>query len=218
MAEVVSAGGGCGSAEPAEPAVSRSFAIEEYECKICYNLFDLDRHLPKLLSCSHTFCQECLEILHSGEGRGWRIGCPVCRHRTPVRGYQVRNLPDNTSLTEVLPVKAGQYEDSSNTDEQRVASVSSATIGDVNASCESCKHVVFTTCCVCAIFSFVSTAVLLIFGLIFIHNFPTDHIVLPIGPACLFGASVCALFSLIFTWLMCLLRLQPETEINGSMM
>ncbi|XP_078003786.1 RING finger protein 228 [Phascolarctos cinereus] len=36
---------------------------EDYECKICYNYFDLDRRAPKLLECLHTFCQECLSQL-----------------------------------------------------------------------------------------------------------------------------------------------------------
>uniref|UniRef100_A0A0S7EUF1 RN223 n=1 Tax=Poeciliopsis prolifica TaxID=188132 RepID=A0A0S7EUF1_9TELE len=73
-------------------AFAQSNEQEEYECKICYNHYDLDRRVPKELSCSHTFCLECLETLHSREGRGWRVGCPVCRHRTPVREYQVENL------------------------------------------------------------------------------------------------------------------------------
>ncbi|KAG7278520.1 hypothetical protein CRUP_004129, partial [Coryphaenoides rupestris] len=59
---------------------------EEYECKICYNYFDLDRRAPKLLECLHTFCEECLNTLHVREERPWRISCPVCRHRTPVPG------------------------------------------------------------------------------------------------------------------------------------
>uniref|UniRef100_A0A671XTA5 RING-type domain-containing protein n=1 Tax=Sparus aurata TaxID=8175 RepID=A0A671XTA5_SPAAU len=90
--------------------------LDEYECKICYNYFDLDRRTPKLLGCSHTFCQECLEALHSWEGRGWRIGCPVCRHRTPVPEYRVQRLPDNTALTAALPLKTHEPVSSSLTD------------------------------------------------------------------------------------------------------
>lgn len=108
MAEAVVGGGICGSGPPG------SFPSDEYECKICYNYFDLDRRHPKLLSCSHTFCLECLETLHFREGRGWRIGCPVCRHRTPLTECRVRDLSDNTALTEALALKKHEPEDSSN--------------------------------------------------------------------------------------------------------
>uniref|UniRef100_A0AAY4DBL9 Ring finger protein 228 n=2 Tax=Denticeps clupeoides TaxID=299321 RepID=A0AAY4DBL9_9TELE len=77
---------------------------EEYECKICYNYFDLDRRAPKILECLHTFCQECLHALHLREERPWRVTCPVCRHRTPVPDYRIRNLPNNTKVTENFPV------------------------------------------------------------------------------------------------------------------
>ncbi|KAK5859919.1 hypothetical protein PBY51_021435 [Eleginops maclovinus] len=61
MADAVITGGECGSAPPNE---TDSFPSEEYECKICYNYFDLSRHTPKLLACSHTFCHECLDAMH----------------------------------------------------------------------------------------------------------------------------------------------------------
>ncbi|XP_042164066.1 E3 ubiquitin-protein ligase rnf152-like [Oncorhynchus tshawytscha] len=76
---------------------------EEYECKICYNYFDLDRRTPKILECLHTFCEECLNTLHLREDRGWRIGCPLCRHRTPVPEYRIHNLPNNTKVTDAYP-------------------------------------------------------------------------------------------------------------------
>jgi len=77
---------------------------EEYECKICYNYFDLDRRAPKILECLHTFCEECLNTLHLREERPWRVSCPVCRHRTPVPDYRIQNLPNNTKATEDFPL------------------------------------------------------------------------------------------------------------------
>ncbi|MBN3295717.1 RN182 ligase, partial [Amia calva] len=91
----------------ANPGVSGAQAAapyEEHECKICYNYFDLDRRAPKILECLHTFCEECLNTLHLREERPWRIGCPICRHRTPVPDYRIQNLPNNTKVTETFPL------------------------------------------------------------------------------------------------------------------
>uniref|UniRef100_A0A8C5MXZ0 Ring finger protein 228 n=1 Tax=Leptobrachium leishanense TaxID=445787 RepID=A0A8C5MXZ0_9ANUR len=71
-----------------------------YECKICYNYFDLDRRAPKLLECLHTFCQECLNTLHRREDRPWRLSCPICRHRTAFPLY-VRT--DDPFPQDILP-------------------------------------------------------------------------------------------------------------------
>lgn len=86
-------------------ATSCTDKYEEYECKICYNYFDLDRRAPKILECLHTFCEECLHALHLREERPWRVTCPVCRHRTPVPDYRIRNLPNNTKVTEDFPLR-----------------------------------------------------------------------------------------------------------------
>ncbi|KAF7667538.1 hypothetical protein LDENG_00058530 [Lucifuga dentata] len=199
MAEAVSAG------SDYVTDVTVSFPGEEYECKICYNYFDLDRHVPKILDCSHTFCQECLVSLHVREGRGWRIGCPLCRHRTPVPEYQVHNLPDNTAMTETLPERQTHLQEepvSACTDGQ--ADPGDSTVIQHESPDSS------QTCCACAIFSFLSMLVLLFLGLIFVHNFNNTNPAS--GPLCLFAASVLALFSLILTWLMCLLKYRPETE------
>lgn len=205
MAEADTAEGDSGSAP------SGLIPTEEYECKICYNYFDLDRHTPKLLSCSHTFCQECLDILHSREGRGWRIGCPVCRHKTPVPEYQVRKLPDNTVLCEALPLKTQEFVNSDVLVPGAV--VSSAVSTDNNGSCQTCKQVAFMTICACAIFSFLSMVMLLFVGLIFVHF--DDSSRSPVGPACLFTGSILALFSLILTWVVCMIKYRPETETSN---
>lgn len=201
MAEADDTGGDC---DTVPPAGTDSLLCDEYECKICYNDFDLGRHIPKLLSCSHTFCQECLEALHSLEGRRWRIGCPLCRHRTPVPEYRVPALPDNTALIETLPPSKLKPDDGTD------PVVSAATSRESRNSCQTCKQVAFTATCVCAMLSFLSMVVLLMVGLIFVHNF--NKSTSPVGPLCLFVASVLALLSLIFTWLMCMLKYRPETD------
>lgn len=195
MAEKVKTGGDCGSASP---DATDSFLSEDYECKICYNYFDLERHTPKTLGCSHTFCQECLDALHSRGGRGWRIGCPVCRHRTPVPEYRVPNLPDNTAVTAAL--RACEPVNASNRGAQTVPVMAQ----EDGESCHSCKLVAFATGCACNVFSVLSMVVLLYLGLIFVHNF--NNSMASYGRVCLFVACVLALLSLILTWLTLLLR------------
>ncbi|XP_074545147.1 RING finger protein 228-like [Halichoeres trimaculatus] len=205
MAEVDTEGAECVSDSPG------GFPGEEYECKICYNDFDLDLHIPKLLGCSHTFCKQCLHTLHSREGRGWRIGCPICRHRTPVPEYRVDNLPDNTALCDALPLNTHERVNSSRTEVLVTGpTVSSAVPHESNDGCLVCKQVAFMTGCACAIFSFLSMVVLLFMGLIFVHNFNNPKS--PVGPICLFVASILALFSIIFTWIVCMVKYRPETE------
>ncbi|XP_078245337.1 RING finger protein 228 [Pogona vitticeps] len=124
-AEDMPAKGGASSPAAAE------LSLEEYECRICYNLFDLERHAPKLLECLHTFCLECLNELHlrndysphspggGGGGGGCRgslrgadpagsalaaayVTCPVCRHRTALSDGLPHSLPVNTKLVEAI--------------------------------------------------------------------------------------------------------------------
>ncbi|XP_051963731.1 RING finger protein 223-like [Xyrauchen texanus] len=89
---------------PEPPGLPPAFPYDEFECKICYNYFDLDRRAPKILECLHTFCEECLHALHLREERPLRISCPVCRHRTPVPDFRIQNLPNNTKATEDFPL------------------------------------------------------------------------------------------------------------------
>lgn len=111
------------SSLPAPAAAESPGSYEEYECRICYNLFDLERHAPKLLECLHTFCLECLSQLHlraarsprsragsgggdeaggSGEDYGAAIRCPLCRHQTALPGGSAHSLPVNTKRVEAI--------------------------------------------------------------------------------------------------------------------
>lgn len=200
MSEVANKEGDCGSALLDAPD---SFPGEEYECKICYNHFDLERRAPKLLGCSHTFCQECLDALYSREDRGWRIGCPLCRHRTPVPDHCVENLPDNTALTASLPPSV--YPSDA---QPRAVPTESR---EVDGSCHACHKVAVATGCVCAIFSFLSMLVLLYIGIALVQYFGA----IVIGLFFLFAASALALLTLILTWLVCVPRCRNQTGASS---
>ncbi|XP_066477606.1 RING finger protein 228-like [Tiliqua scincoides] len=99
----------CGAASPSTALLlapeAPAAGCEERECRICYNLFDAERHAPKLLECLHTFCLHCLRQLQLRAARGWATGggagaasirCPLCSHRTALPGGSAHSLPANT--------------------------------------------------------------------------------------------------------------------------
>eukprot|EP00058_Branchiostoma_floridae_P013545 XP_002599033.1 hypothetical protein BRAFLDRAFT_104271 [Branchiostoma floridae] len=62
------------------------------ECKVCLEPY----RRPKVLSCLHTFCQECLEQLHKRQGDAQHLECPTCRTKTELPGKSgVTALKDN---------------------------------------------------------------------------------------------------------------------------
>uniref|UniRef100_H3A9Z0 Ring finger protein 228 n=2 Tax=Latimeria chalumnae TaxID=7897 RepID=H3A9Z0_LATCH len=209
---------------------------EEYECKICYNYFDLGRRAPKILECLHTFCEECLTTLHLREDRPWRIACPICRHRTAVPEYRIHNLPNNTKVAEAFPLyseldplppdslpppppqaAAPRSEEASGGGgalQPGAAAPQTPAPPSGYESCQNCKRAVLTAGCVCVVFSFLSMVVLLFTGLIFVNHYNNSPS--PIGPICLSVASILALFSVVVTWVICWLKYRPESNGQGS--
>ncbi|KAG6541102.1 hypothetical protein Mapa_017473 [Marchantia paleacea] len=84
------------------------------ECIVCFQPYDHMIHVPRVLSCGHSFCEPCLYELHTtwqpstskgGEDAqaGGLLRCPECNHRTklPIGGQKC--LPKNVSLLRLLP-------------------------------------------------------------------------------------------------------------------
>ena len=69
---------------------------QRLECSLC---FDWMKE-PKLLSCTHTFCEDCLVQLYQCQRRGDNISCPVCRQTTRLQNGDVSRLQTN------VPIKA----------------------------------------------------------------------------------------------------------------
>uniref|UniRef100_A0A673N2D6 Uncharacterized protein n=1 Tax=Sinocyclocheilus rhinocerous TaxID=307959 RepID=A0A673N2D6_9TELE len=61
--------------ETAQTGKMASLSEDDFSCPVCHEIFKA----PVLLSCSHSFCKECLQQF-------WRIKgteeCPVCRRRS----------------------------------------------------------------------------------------------------------------------------------------
>ena len=69
------------------------------ECKICYEIFDNEMFIPKIMSnCGHSFCKICMERITDGKST---IQCPICREKTRLIRKNDR-IPVNYALLEVL--------------------------------------------------------------------------------------------------------------------
>ena len=78
---------------------------EQLTCAICLNLYTN----PKILSCSHSFCQKCLEGLpQDPQGDNYFICCPICHHHSQLleptgavdfqAAFHINNLKDAHNL------------------------------------------------------------------------------------------------------------------------
>ena len=72
-------------------------ASEGLDCPICCERFDEEKLCPRLLSCGHSFCSNCLEKLF----KEYAISCPTCRCVASVQAG-VTGLPKNFALLDVL--------------------------------------------------------------------------------------------------------------------
>ncbi|KAK2860354.1 hypothetical protein Q7C36_004520 [Tachysurus vachellii] len=81
----------------------------ELECPVCYQEYDQDRKLPRMLECLHVFCTECLHNiqlspLHPPDPNSpASISCPLCRHATPLESGDTHSLPCNSRILAQLP-------------------------------------------------------------------------------------------------------------------
>ena len=72
------------------------------ECPVCYETFDIERTIPRLLPCSHTVCEKCLsELLRPGRG----VICPQCRKRHGAEN-RVNGFPQNKYIVKIMSNKA----------------------------------------------------------------------------------------------------------------
>ncbi|XP_027020849.1 RING finger domain-containing protein [Tachysurus fulvidraco] len=81
----------------------------ELECPVCYQEYDQDCKLPRMLECLHVFCTECLHNiqlspLHPPDPNSpASISCPLCRHSTPLESGDTHSLPCNSRILAQLP-------------------------------------------------------------------------------------------------------------------
>nr|XP_020827974.1 RING finger protein 223 isoform X1 [Phascolarctos cinereus] len=72
---------------PGSPEDGSEKVSSPLECSICFTGYDNVFKTPKVLSCTHVFCLECLARLMAAQPAGESddtIPCPLCRQPTPV--------------------------------------------------------------------------------------------------------------------------------------
>ena len=75
------------------------------ECPICFNGYNLDDRLPRLLDCQHSLCSKCLpNIIKDGNSIRAYVECPICKGKTK---KSLKDIP--RSLLTVQLMDATKY-------------------------------------------------------------------------------------------------------------
>ncbi|KAJ7985386.1 hypothetical protein DPEC_G00351520 [Dallia pectoralis] len=87
------------------PAVDRhENDMNDTECVVCFCTYDNVFKTPKLLSCGHTFCLECLARINVASQELKSLSCPVCRELTDLpHGRNLPQLSNNKDIFLMLP-------------------------------------------------------------------------------------------------------------------
>ncbi|XP_071487020.1 uncharacterized protein [Diadema antillarum] len=79
-------------------ATFHQISSQNLECPVCLTLFNQ----PKLLTCSHTFCKDCLECILQTQPGQHTITCPLCMKGTSVPSGDVSRLQTNVPLNSLV--------------------------------------------------------------------------------------------------------------------
>ena len=75
------------------------------QCPVCFEEYELDGHQsPRILPCSHTLCEKCLEVLI----RNNKVDCPECRVKHQAAAGK-RSFPQNKYI--IAHIKAQTKEE-----------------------------------------------------------------------------------------------------------
>ncbi|XP_031433599.1 RING finger protein 208 [Clupea harengus] len=77
---------------------------EPLDCPTCGHTYNFAGKRPRILSCLHSVCEECLQILYESCPKYKFISCPTCRRETVLfTDYGLAALAINTSILSRLP-------------------------------------------------------------------------------------------------------------------
>lgn len=78
--------------------------VPDTECAVCFCTYDNVFKTPKLLSCGHTFCLECLARINVISPELKTLSCPICRELTEIpHGQDLPRLGNNEDIIGRLP-------------------------------------------------------------------------------------------------------------------
>uniref|UniRef100_A0A8C9TN86 Ring finger protein 208 n=1 Tax=Scleropages formosus TaxID=113540 RepID=A0A8C9TN86_SCLFO len=81
---------------------------EPLDCPTCGHTYNFANKRPRILSCLHSVCEECLQILYESCPKYKFISCPTCRRETVLfTDYGLAALAINTSILGRLPSDPG---------------------------------------------------------------------------------------------------------------
>ncbi|XP_062591173.1 E3 ubiquitin-protein ligase TRIM33-like [Saccostrea cucullata] len=67
------------------------------ECTICFNTYDEDSHVPRLLPCNHAFCTDCL-VKHCSSKK---LNCPLCNQTHGILNEGILAFPKDNIRREM---------------------------------------------------------------------------------------------------------------------
>ncbi|KAM8943713.1 RING finger protein 208 isoform 2-T3 [Lycaon pictus] len=96
-----------GPATSGAPATAAPASGEPLECPTCGHTYNVTQRRPRVLSCLHSVCEQCLQILYESCPKYKFISCPTCRRETVLfTDYGLAALAVNTSILSRLPPEA----------------------------------------------------------------------------------------------------------------
>ena len=78
--------------------------LEEYPCGVCCEMFNCDDTIPRLLPCTHSICERCLEKLVKTDRQIQYVICPECRKKH-VAPSGAKSFPENRYILDHLRAK-----------------------------------------------------------------------------------------------------------------
>ncbi|XP_041060840.1 E3 ubiquitin-protein ligase RNF182 [Carcharodon carcharias] len=87
----------------AESKLPHFCTLNELECRICYNCYDVHSRKPKVLNCHHRVCAKCLQkVAKLKASPPHTISCPFCRQETNVPKEKICRLQDDPHIMAIL--------------------------------------------------------------------------------------------------------------------
>ena len=74
---------------------------EEVSCSLCFEKYDNDNRLPKMLPCQHTYCYLCL-LQYESSSLEQGFHCPSCKEHVPIDHTGIQALPNNLATISLL--------------------------------------------------------------------------------------------------------------------